>query len=86
MGVLATEIGRQLGNVPRGPFVLTTTATDARFLRPLGIPTYGFSPFLILAPDTLHVGLPNERIAVTGLVQGVELYRRVVASIAAGGD
>ena len=82
---IGAEVERQLGPVPSGPFFLTATATDSRFLRPLGIPAYGFSPFLILSTDTMHVGLPNERIAVTGLRQGAELYARVVERLAAGG-
>ena len=38
----------------RGPacIFLAWTATDARFFRTLGVPTYGFSPFLIMNTDT----------------------------------
>ena len=83
MAAIEQALVAQQGPVPRGPFFLPATATDARFLRPLGIPAYGFSPFLILSPDTLRAGLPNERIAVPGLVQGAALYADVVERLAA---
>ncbi len=63
---------------PVGPYFLPWTATDARFFRTLGVPTYGFSPFLIMNTDTLQVDQANERFALPGYVDGVELYRRVV--------
>ena len=65
-----------------GPFFLPGTATDSRFLRARGIPSYGFSPFLILTTDTVHVDRPNERIALPGFTWGVDLYARVVERIA----
>jgi acetylornithine deacetylase/succinyl-diaminopimelate desuccinylase-like protein len=67
-----------------GPFLLPWTGSDARFFRQAGIPSYGFSPFLILTPDTLTGANPNERIALPGYVEGVEIYtellRRLVVS------
>ena len=42
-----------------GPYFLPWTATDARFFRTLGVPTYGFSPFLIMNTDTLQVDRPT---------------------------
>ncbi|HVS02921.1 MAG TPA: M20/M25/M40 family metallo-hydrolase [Thermoanaerobaculia bacterium] len=67
-----------------GPFLLPWTATDCRFLRLQEIPCYGFTPFFILTPDTLHVGSANERISLPGLRQGADLYERLVARLAAG--
>jgi acetylornithine deacetylase/succinyl-diaminopimelate desuccinylase-like protein len=67
-----------------GPFLLPWTATDARFFRQAGIPAYGFSPFMILTPDTMTGANPNERIALPGYVEGVKIYtdllERLVAS------
>lgn len=65
-----------------GPMFLPWTATDARFFRAAGIPSYGFSPFLIMSTDTLQVDAPNERIALPGFVEGVGLYTEAVRRIA----
>jgi acetylornithine deacetylase/succinyl-diaminopimelate desuccinylase-like protein len=65
-------------DAPVGPYFLPWTATDARFFRALGVPAYGFSPFLIMNTDTLQVDRANERFALPGYVDGVELYKKVV--------
>ena len=63
---------------PTGPYFLAWTATDARFFRALGVPTYGFSPFLVMSTDTLQVDQANERFALPGFVDGVALYGKLV--------
>ena len=63
---------------PLGPYFLPWTATDSRFFRTLGVPAYGFSPFLIMNTDTLQVDAANERFALPGFVDGVALYSRAV--------
>jgi hypothetical protein len=65
-----------------GPFFLNATATDSRFVRALGIPSYGFSPFFILSTDTMNVDNANEHIAVPGFLGGVGVYERLVARLA----
>jgi aminoacylase len=65
-------------DAPVGPYFLPWTATDARFFRTLGVPAYGFSPFLIMNTDTLQVDQANERFALPGYVDGVALYKLVV--------
>lgn len=65
-----------------GPALLPWTATDARFFRARGIPSYGLSPFLILSTDTLQVDNANERMALPGFVDGVELYERILRRLA----
>jgi acetylornithine deacetylase/succinyl-diaminopimelate desuccinylase-like protein len=65
-----------------GPYFVPGSATDSRFFREKGIPSYGFSPFLIFSPDTFSVDGPNERIDLPGYVGGVELYRAVVDRLA----
>jgi acetylornithine deacetylase/succinyl-diaminopimelate desuccinylase-like protein len=67
-----------------GPYLLTNTATDARFFRAAGIAAYGFSPFLIFTTDTFQVGDANERMVLPAYVDGVELYRAVVEAFARG--
>ncbi len=69
---------KEYPDAPAGPYFLPWTATDARFLRTLGVPTYGFSPFLIMNTDTLQVDKANERFALPGFVDGVALYGELV--------
>jgi acetylornithine deacetylase/succinyl-diaminopimelate desuccinylase-like protein len=61
-----------------GPFFLPWTATDSRFFRAAGVPSYGFSPFVIMSTDTLQVDQANERMSMTGFAQGVALYRELL--------
>jgi acetylornithine deacetylase/succinyl-diaminopimelate desuccinylase-like protein len=61
-----------------GPFFLPWTATDARFFRAAGVPSYGFSPFLIMSTDTYQVDQRNERLGLPGFIQGVDLYRKLL--------
>lgn len=73
------------GRYPRaavGPIFLPWTATDSRFFRAHGIPSYGFSPFTVLTTDALKVGGVTERIALPGYVEGVEIYRELVRRLA----
>jgi hypothetical protein len=65
-----------------GPWFLPWTATDSRFFRSAGVPSYGFSPFLIMNTDTLQVDNANERFALPGFVEGVALYRDLVRRLA----
>ena len=69
-------------DAPVGPYFLAWTATDARFFRTMGVPTYGFSPFLLMNTDTLQVDQANERFALPGYVDGVELYKKLVRRLA----
>ncbi|HEX2465216.1 MAG TPA: M20/M25/M40 family metallo-hydrolase [Thermoanaerobaculia bacterium] len=81
IGQLLTE---RYGQVPNGPFYQTRSTNDARLFRRQGIPSYGFSPFLVLATDTVGVGGVNESLALPGYVDGVEMYvdlvRRLVGA------
>ncbi len=61
-----------------GPGFLPWTATDSRFFRQAGVPSYGFSPFLIMNTDTLQVDRANERFALPAFLDGVSLYRDLV--------
>ena len=61
-----------------GPHFLVWSATDSRFFRQAGIPSYGFSPFPIFATDTFRHDAANERLGLPGYVTGIEIYRDVV--------
>ncbi|MGH9465479.1 MAG: M20/M25/M40 family metallo-hydrolase [Thermoanaerobaculia bacterium] len=65
-----------------GPQFLSWSATDSRFFRELGIPSYGFSPFLFFNTEALRADRANERINLPGYIDGVALYRQVVARLA----
>lgn len=65
-----------------GPWLPVGSITDARFVRPLGVPSYGFSPFPVLSADTVYIGRPNERIDLPGFVQGVALYSEILSRLA----
>jgi acetylornithine deacetylase/succinyl-diaminopimelate desuccinylase-like protein len=81
--VIREEVEGRHPGATAGPMFLSWTATDARFFRQAGIPTYGFSPFLIMTTDTLQVDAANERLALPGFVEGVHLYSAVLARLAA---
>ncbi len=82
---IGQELEARYGVTSNGPFFQTRSANDARLFRRDGIPSYGFSPFLVLSTDTVGVGGVNESIALPGYVEGVELYvdlvRRLVGAI-----
>ncbi|HXT51884.1 MAG TPA: M20/M25/M40 family metallo-hydrolase [Thermoanaerobaculia bacterium] len=82
VAAIEAELRRDYGPIDAGPYFLPWSASDSRFLRPLGIPCYGFAPFLLLTPETERMGLDNEKISLPGLVQGTDLYLRVVQRLA----
>jgi acetylornithine deacetylase/succinyl-diaminopimelate desuccinylase-like protein len=57
--------------------VLQPAATDAQFLNPAGIPTYGISGFFV-DPDTGNIHGLNERIRVKSLYDGRTFLYRLV--------
>jgi acetylornithine deacetylase/succinyl-diaminopimelate desuccinylase-like protein len=65
-----------------GPYLLPWSATDSRFFRAAGIPSYGFSPFLIFSTDTFRVDGTNERMSLPGYMSGFDLYLDAVRRIA----
>jgi len=65
-----------------GAYFLHSSATDSRFFRRLGIPSYGFSPFLLFNTESFRADDLNERINLPGFVEGVELYVGVVNELA----
>lgn len=70
--------------MPHGPLVIPWSASDARYFRALGIPAYGFSPFVILSGDSVRMRSINERMALPPFVEGVELYVDLVERLVAG--
>jgi acetylornithine deacetylase/succinyl-diaminopimelate desuccinylase-like protein len=79
---IVTTLQEAYPDAPVGPYFLAWTATDARFFRTLGVPTYGFSPFLLMSTDTLQVDQANERFAVPAFADGVAIYKKLVRRLA----
>jgi acetylornithine deacetylase/succinyl-diaminopimelate desuccinylase-like protein len=78
---LRESLAAEAPDVPIGPYMLGATLTDARFTRALGIPSYGFSPFVFLSIDTYRVDKVDERVGLPGYVTGVAGYRAAVARL-----
>lgn len=64
--------------VAAGPIFLPWTATDSRFFRARAIPSFGFSPFVVLTTDALRVDGAGERISLPDYAEGVALYREIL--------
>lgn len=75
-------IAERYPGAPSGPWVLPWSATDSRFFRTAGVPSYGFSPFVIMNTETLRIDKSNERFSLPSFVEGVALYRDVVRRLA----
>lgn len=82
--VLEAAIRRHHPDVVVGPFFLAWSATDARFFRQLGVPSYGFSPFVVFNTESFRADDINERINLPGYVRGVELYGEAVEALVSG--
>ncbi len=78
-------MGEVLPQVSHGPLFLPWVATDARFFREQGIPSYGYSPFWILSSDTIKMKGRNERMAAPPFVEGVERYQELVRRLVGPG-
>lgn len=68
--------------IPVIPF-MSTGATDGRFLRAAGIPTYGVSG-IFSDPNASRAHGRDERLLVKSLYDGQEFLRRLVERLAGG--
>ena len=85
MAEIARVLAEHYPGTAIGPIFLPFTITDARFLRARGVPAYGFSPFMVLTPEVLNLASQrtvNERIALPGFVEGVEIYAELLDRLA----
>ena len=78
---LVDAVRRRYDTDAVGPYFLSFYDNDARFFRAVGVPSYGFSPFVAYAPDSFTVGGRNERITLPAFLEGVELYRDTVLEL-----
>jgi acetylornithine deacetylase/succinyl-diaminopimelate desuccinylase-like protein len=86
MVTIANLLEARYGRVLNGPLFQTRSTNDARLFRARGVPSYGFSPFLVLSTDTMGVGGVNEAIALPAFLDGVEVYVELVRRLALGDD
>lgn len=80
MGAVKAAANAIFPGVPVVP-TMATGATDAAFLTPAGIPTYGFQGFFVRSEGSNAHGL-NERILVKSLMDGRQVLYRLVKDIA----
>jgi acetylornithine deacetylase/succinyl-diaminopimelate desuccinylase-like protein len=77
-------IETRYGDIPHGPLFQARSTNDSRLFRQYGIPSYGFSPFLVLSTDTMGVGGTNEAIALPAYINGVAMYVELVKRLVGG--
>jgi acetylornithine deacetylase/succinyl-diaminopimelate desuccinylase-like protein len=82
-GMLAREAERRY-QVQAGLQILYRSASDARFLRPLGIVCYGVSPYPVDFFQSLSIHGVDERIRLDYFMDGVGYLQNVVNEWAAG--
>jgi len=62
--------------------ILSPAASDCRFFRAHGIPSYGWIPFVIPAADLRRVHGVDERVSIAALQRGVRQFVHVVLAMA----
>jgi acetylornithine deacetylase/succinyl-diaminopimelate desuccinylase-like protein len=73
---------RMFGDIPVIP-TMSTGATDGRFLRAAGIPTYGVSGLFSVTGETNAHGR-DEKLRVSSYYQGLEFLDRLVRRLSGG--
>jgi acetylornithine deacetylase/succinyl-diaminopimelate desuccinylase-like protein len=79
---IAQVAGALWPGLPIIPF-MSRGATDSRFLRAHGIPTYGINPIALREEDARRAHGVDERIPADSLRTGVEFLHRLVVELAA---
>lgn len=83
-----TELYRAIAEVTRQHFPqaailpsMQTGFTDSHFFRDLGIPSYGYSPFLVPAEDEGGVHGNDERISLENVRRGTQMMLEIVRAL-----
>ncbi|HEU5453994.1 MAG TPA: M20/M25/M40 family metallo-hydrolase [Terriglobales bacterium] len=84
IGAVEKVVTSMWGKIPVFP-TMETGATDGKYLRIAGIPTYGVSGVFEDVNDVRAHG-KDERIGVEDFYQGVDFYDRLVKTLAGGGQ
>jgi acetylornithine deacetylase/succinyl-diaminopimelate desuccinylase-like protein len=74
---IETVMQRHFAGAPVIPAV-ATGFTDSRFLRPLGIACYGFTPVILPAKELSSVHGNDERISIRNIQRGTQLMYEIV--------
>ncbi|MCX7858339.1 MAG: M20/M25/M40 family metallo-hydrolase [Deltaproteobacteria bacterium] len=61
---------------------MTTGATDLRYFRSKGVPSYGFFPIVLTKDEIMRMHGVNERISLENIVRGYEGTRRIIRALA----
>lgn len=61
--------------------IMSAGATDSRFFRERGIPSYGFIPLMLDHEDLSGLHGKNERIRVNQLPKGVEILKEIISEV-----
>jgi len=69
------------GNIPVLPFIMTG-ATDMRYFRDLGIPSYGFFPVTMTKEEHMRMHGKDERISLANISEGLEGSRAILKFLA----
>ena len=85
-GAAPATVRKIAGEVwPSAPVIPTLSlgATDSRFLRAAGIPSYGLNPIALTEEDGRRAHGIDERIPIASLRPGLEFFHRLVLELAA---
>lgn len=75
------EIRNIYGEIPVLPY-MTTGATDLRYFRALGIPSYGFFPIVLTKDEIIRMHGLNERISLENIRRGYEGSKSIIRALA----
>lgn len=78
---ISKVVRRIKGDVPVLPFI-TTGATDLRYFRRLGIPSYGFFPMTLSKEELFRMHGVNERISVQNMREALDCTLGIVHILA----
>lgn len=74
--IIAAE-GERRFNVPAGTLVLWESGTDSRFLRPLGIVSYGVAPIKVTFYQANSIHRRDERVHLAAYQEGIAFMKSV---------
>lgn len=78
---LQTQLAQVEGAQKVGPYYLSMFANDAQFFRKLGVPSFGFQPFLAISAESFTVGRTDERIGLPTFIEGVDRYVELILEL-----
>ncbi|MEM3485279.1 MAG: M20/M25/M40 family metallo-hydrolase [Candidatus Methanomethyliaceae archaeon] len=79
--LIRDEVRKIHGPIPVLPY-MTTGATDLRYFRALGIPSYGFFPIVLTKEEIMRMHGINERVSLENIVRGYEVTRNIIKGLA----